>query len=107
MEPLLEQAKFRLQCYVEVGECGVHEIKGQSHLWYRVEFVLDEVHVMDMEGISEKGGEIMPVDDLPDWMKERVALIKLAGAEGVVSGEEDVIGGRVGDVFYIRKDRSE
>lgn len=75
---------------------------GENHLWYRVALGDDEVSIINMEDFDMAKERRVPLDDAPEWMLKKIALLKLANP---LQGAVDVsLGGRVGDVFYIRRE---
>ena len=75
----------------------------EKHLWYRVALGDTEVGILNMDDFDMSQEKIVPLDEAPEWMLEKIALLKLSGSkgEGMLA---DTLGGRVGDVFYIRKE---
>lgn len=75
---------------------------GENHLWYRVALGDDEVSIINMEDFDMAKERRVPIEDAPEWMLKKIALLKLANP---LQGAVDVsLGGRVGDVFYIRRE---
>ena len=81
--------------------CGMKD--NEKHLWYRVALGDTEVGILNMEDFDMSQEKIVPLDEAPEWMLEKIALLKLSGSkgEGMLA---DALGGRVGDVFYIRQE---
>lgn len=75
----------------------------EKHLWYRVALGDTEVGILNMDDFDMSQEKIVPLDEAPEWMLEKIALLKLSGSkgEGMLA---DTLGGRVGDVFYIKKE---
>lgn len=75
---------------------------GENHLWYRVALGDDEISIINMEDFDMAKERRVPIEDAPEWMLKKIALLKLANP---LQGAVDVsLGGRVGDVFYIRRE---
>lgn len=97
-------ANFNYMVYlVNATGCGMKT--GENHLWYRLSVGEDEVGIVCMEDFDMAKERIVPRAEVPEWMLEKIALLKLAGDRNVSLSEG--IGGRVGEVFYIKQDRSE
>ena len=75
----------------------------EKHLWYRVALGDTEIGILNMENFDMSNERIVPIEEAPEWMMEKIALLKLSGSksEGLLA---ESLGGRVGDVFYIRKE---
>lgn len=75
----------------------------EKHLWYRVALGDREIGILNMDDFDMANERIVPIEEAPEWMLDKIALLKLAGSgrEGELT---ESLGGRVGEVFYIRKE---